>query len=158
MSARQFVAGLPDRGVDPCGERLHEVFQPGGTQGLFGSPTVDFLLLFAQGDVFQQGAVQQEHVLRNVADGILPAAAVGGGQGLAVDHDFTAGGGIESQQKVEQGRFSGPRCASDTDVFSLADRECQPVQHLFVAALVVEAEREVAHGDFTFEGQRRLCG
>ena len=60
---------------------------------LLGSPTVDFLLLFAQGDVFQQGAVQQEHVLRNVADGILPAAAVGGGQGLAVDRDFTAGGG-----------------------------------------------------------------
>ena len=133
------------------GKSRDELSEPGGFQRFGHAAAVDFVVGNAQRDVGREASVGDEKVLRDVADAVLPCAAVGGGEGRAVDRYFAPGRFVKSQQQVEKRRFPCARCAADADAFALADRERETAEKL--VPVVREAEAEVADGDFMFERQ-----
>lgn len=151
LSTRKAAAAFADMGVHAFGKSRDELSEPGGFQRFGYAAAVDFVVGNAQRDVGREASVGDEKVLRDVADAVLPCAAVGGGEGRAVDRYFASGRFVKSQQQVEKRRFPCARCAADADAFALADRERKAAEKL--VPVVREAEAEVADGDFMFERQ-----
>ena len=89
LSAREAAAAFADGGVDPQGQRSDEFAQLGRFEGFGDPPAVDFGGRDARCDVGRKCSVGEEQTLRDIADAVLPCPAVCGGEGRAVDGDFS---------------------------------------------------------------------
>lgn len=128
----------------------------GPLRGLRRPPAVDFGGRDTRRDVGSKRSVGEEQVLRDIADAVLPCPAVCGGEGCAVDGDFSRCGFVKAQQEVEKGGLACARRSADADAFAPADGEREAAEK--VTALFGEAEREAADRDFALEGRVSRVG
>ena len=127
LSAGESAAVFTQRGIHPFRQLGGPVIQLHLAQHSLDAMAVN--LLFAQGNVLGQGALDDEDFLRHVAHQPMPRRTVGRRERNIIDTDFPACRRIEAQQQMEECGLSGTAAALDAQAFAPADGEVEIAQH-----------------------------
>ena len=106
----------------------HEVVQLGDARRALHRRLVDPLRGLAEGDVGADRVVDQEDLLRHVADVVLPGAAVRRGDRRAVDPDLARLRLEQPEHEVDRGGLAGAGAADEADGGVGRDGQAEPAQ------------------------------